>query len=120
MSEQTTPQWSRYDDFPGWVTRVYEPAVKVIAEAFSETTGWDGDHFARACLARLVAHDPSITVEVLLDDEPAPEPVRGEVRPLDMYEAACDCGWTQKHSTRENAQVDLDEHLAHWHEGAQR
>ena len=56
------------DDFGDWVRDVWTPSITIIAGAFQEATGCtedDADHFANAVLARLVDHDPPITVRAM-------------------------------------------------------
>lgn len=51
--------------FEDWVRDVYQPALGVIAGAFSDATGCGAeasDHFARAVMARLMHLDPPITL----------------------------------------------------------
>ncbi len=49
-----------------WVTEVYGPALRIIADYFVESTGRPrdaGSSFAGTVLARLAHHDPPIVVE---------------------------------------------------------
>lgn len=56
-----------------WTTKVYDPAVKIIAETLMERNlplGPSGaERAARAILARLSSVDPSITIALLSDDD---------------------------------------------------
>lgn len=49
-----------------WVTEVYHPALRILAESYVEATGRsheDADRFAAAVLARWAHHEPAIGVE---------------------------------------------------------
>jgi hypothetical protein len=56
-----------------WTTKVYDPAVKIIAQTLMERNlplGPSGaERAARAILARLSAADPPIAIELLSDDD---------------------------------------------------
>ena len=56
-----------------WTTKVYDPAVKIIAETLIERDlplGPSGaERVARAILARLSSADPPITIELSSDDD---------------------------------------------------
>jgi hypothetical protein len=59
------------EGFGAWVQDVYEPAVSIIGAVFKEATGCTDEqsyHLATAVMARLVDHDPPLTVMALKSD----------------------------------------------------